>query len=485
MAQFAGDAPDAADVSAVVRQLKSGVRGDVIDAADPGYDGARRVWNAMYDDCRPAAVVRCADEDAVAATVRILRQVGLEIRVAVRGGGHHIAGFGVCDGGVVIDLSRLRRAVALDDRMLVAGGATLHEVDVAGAAVSRAVPVGVVSETGLAGLALSGGVGWLTRMRGYTCDSLVRARVVTADGEVITADEAENADLLWGLRGGGGNFGIVTEFEFASYDQGPVVVGEAYHLIRSEAQAEDVLRFYRDWTATLPREATVWLTIEQVNEDHELLWPEHRGELAAGLLACSAGPSLDLGERLLLPMARELKPAAARVTRMPLVDLQHLQDNSNAAARGMRSYMKGEMVTHLSDAMIAGIARECRRMPTQNTLFEMGQLGGALGDRTDADAAVGLRGAEYLAGFSLMSRDRDHEAENIAWVRRAWKTLLDASAGGTYLNFSGDEGERRVLESLAAHAGAKRSRLIGLKLKYDPTNFFRVNHNIKPADEAS
>ena len=286
--------------------------------------------------------------------------------------------------------------------------------------------------------------------------------------------------MLWGLRGGGGNFGVVTEFEFRSHPIGPVVVGEAYHRIRDGDAAERVLRFYRDWTAEAPRDLTVWIAIEQVNPDYDLLWPAHDGELVAGLLACYAGPSADKGTQILAPMLRDRRPDASRVTTIPMVGLQHLQDGSNAAATGMRSYMKGEMITELTDAAIAGIAGSCQQMPTRNSLFEMGTLGGAMGDVAETDAAVGLRSAQYLAGFSMMSPIDAGVEEGIAWTRSSWKSLTDASAGGVYLNFSGEDGQDRVLKSLGATAGTKRQSLIALKRKYDPTNFFRINHNIDP-----
>lgn len=464
----------------LIAELTAQVRGSVVVPADPQYDQARRVWNAMFDGNRPVAIARCLDEADVAAAVRVLRYS--ELPVAVRGGGHHIAGFGSCDGGVVIDLSSMRRAVPRENRLFVQGGATLHEVDVAGASVGRAVPVGVVSPTGIAGLTLSGGIGWLTRRHGYTCDNLVGARVVTATGALVHASDTENSDLLWGLRGGGGNFGIVTEFEFLSHPIGPVVAGEAYRIIRDADTAEAVLRFYRDWTAEASRDLTVWIAIEQVNADHDLLWPAHQGELVVALLACYAGSSPEDGVRSLGPMLREGHPEATRLGTIPMVRLQHLQDGSNAAATGMRSYMKGEMLTGLSDAAIAGIASACLQMPTENSLFEMGTLGGAMGDLAETDAAVGLRAAQYLGGFSMMSPVDDGLEEGIAWARSAWNSLTDASAGGVYLNFSGADGQDRVLGSLGAGAGGKRQRLIELKRKYDPTNFFRVNHNIDPAD---
>ena len=468
----------------LVRELTAELRGTVTAPGNPKYDSARLVWNAMFDARRPAAVVRCEDEDDVATAVRLLRDA--DVPVAVRGGGHHIAGFGTCEGGFVIDLGAMRTASPVDGgRMLVQGGATLHEVDTAGESVGRAVPLGVVSETGVAGLTLSGGVGWLTRRHGYTCDNLLGARVVTADGEIVHASETENADLLWALRGGGGNFGIVTEFEFQSHPLAHVVVGEAYHVVSDDRRVENVLRFYRDWTAGLSNDVTVWLAIERVNPAYDLLADDHLGQLVVAILGCYAGASLDEGELALAPLTRELGPTASRLSRMRMVDLQHCQDDSAAAAQGMRSYMKGEMLTQLTDSAIAGIAKYSQQMPTSNSLFEMGMVGGAMGEWDEMDAAVGLRDARYLAGFSMMSADDEDLDAKINWTREAWSTLTDASAGGVYLNFSGEDGEGRILRSLGANSGAKRERLFKAKRRFDPTNFFRINHNIDPARTTS
>jgi len=460
--------------------LRAKLRGPVIAPGQPGYDDARKVWNAMFDDRRPLAVVRCVDEDDVAAAVRCLRGTGAPI--AIRGGGHHIAGFGTCDAGFVIDMGAMRTVVPVDDggsRVRVAGGATLHDVDTATDAVGRAVPLGVVSPTGVAGLTLSGGLGWLTRRHGYTCDNLVSARVVTAEGEVVVASERENPELLWALRGGGGNFGVVTEFEFETHPVGPVAVAEAYYPAEREDELVQLLRFYRDWTAELPDAVTAWIMIERASDGHEL-GADALGKLVVGLLACSLETS-GRDRAALEPMLREGSPALTRTTTMSMLDLQHLQDGGSSAATGMHSYMKGEMLTELTDSAIAGIAHHSTQLPTETSLFEMGQLGGALAQRGELDAAVGLRHTRYLGGFSMMSTDGANLDEHIAWTRKAWSSMTDGSAGGVYLNFSGDESRERVMGSLgAAPDDEKRRRLVDLKRRYDPDNVFRVNHNIDP-----
>jgi hypothetical protein len=464
----------------LVAALRADLRGAVITSDHPEYDQGRRVWNAMFDARRPIALLRCADENDVVRAIRRLRDV--EVPVAVRGGGHHIAGFGGCDGGFVIDLAAMRRARLAGDgsRVRVEGGATLHDVDTATCQVGRAVPLGVVSPTGVGGLTLSGGLGWLTRLHGYTCDNLVSARVVTAAGSVMTASPDENPDLLWGLRGGGGNFGVVTEFEFQTYPVDEVVVAEAYHAISHETEADALLRFYRSWSGELPNHTTAWIVIERANRGYQGVLDVAPDQLVFVFSACCAVPS-PVGLRGLTSMTRAGEPRFSRITTMSLVELQHRQDGSGSAARGMRSYTKGQMLSELTDDVIAAVAHNSVRMPTANSLFEMGTVGGAMADRNDMDAAVGLRDGRYLAGFTMMSRDGKDLEENIAWTREAGSSLSSGSAGGVYLNFSGGEAEARVLESLGAPSGgAKQRRLVAVKQRYDPGNFFRINHNIDP-----
>jgi hypothetical protein len=437
----------------------------------------------MYDTARPLAVVRCADERDCAAGLKVLADAGVPI--AIRGGGHHVAGFGTCDDGVVLDLSSMR-GVAIDQASgtaRVQGGATLHDVDTVTSAVGRAVPLGVISETGVAGLALSGGVGWLTRLYGYTCDNLVSARVVTVTGEVVVASETEHRDLLWGLKGGGGNFGLVSEFQFATHAVDVVHVAEAWHAVGTPEEAAALLDFYRAWTAELPDHATAWATFETASpEEHGDVAGDSRRTVVFGLLACAATADEDAARRALGPVLKALKPARAMFDAMRLVELQHLQDTSNAAASGMHVYMKGETVTNLTDEAVAGVAEHVMRFPNRHCLFEVGTLGGELGRRSAGDAAVGMRAGKLLPGFQMMAPNGADLDESIAWARSGWSTLRGGSAGGVYLNFdSADGGAERVLGSLSAEEGAKRARLVELKRRWDPANVLRRNHNIDPS----
>jgi hypothetical protein len=276
---------------------------------------------------------------------------------------------------------------------------------------------------------------------------------------------------------------VVTEFTFQTHPVDVVLVAEAYHVVEDESHIENLLRFYRDWSGEQSNETTVWLLVERSNDWYESLFGGAAGRMVFGLLACCISPS-DAERRALEHFTNEQGPRFARISEMRLLELQHLQDDSGAAATGMRSYMKGEMLTELTDEAIAGIAHHCMRMPTPNTLFEMGSLGGAMGDRGELDTAVGLRDALHLGGFSMMSPDGENIEENIAWTREAWSVLRSGSAGGVYLNFSGEDTEDRILGSLgASRGGAKQERLVTLKRRYDPDNFFRINHNIDPSGD--
>jgi FAD/FMN-containing dehydrogenase len=474
---------DSDNSAELVSELRARVRGGVVTAESPGFDAARRIWNGMFDGARPAALVRCADALDCAAAMRVVGASGIPI--AIRGGGHHVAGFGTCHEGVVLDLGGMR-GVSVDAAARTAhvqAGATLHDVDTATSAVRQAVPLGVVSETGVAGLALSGGIGWLSRLHGYTCDNLISARVVTVGGELVSASDAENPDLLWGLRGGGGNFGVVTDFTFRTHPVDVVHVAEAWHAIAVESDAIRMLDFFRRWTAELPDHTTVWGTFETVSEEHHGSLAENAaGEVVFGMLGCAATADEDEARRVLEPMVRERNPARASFEAVRLVDLQHAQDSSGAATRGMHVYMKGEVVARLSDHALDGIAEHVLRFPTPGSLFEVGMLGGELARRDELSAAVGMRSGRLLPGFAMMAPDGASLDERMAWARSGWECLRDGSAGGVYLNFNGaDESGDRVLASMAGDGqDGKRARLLALKRRWDPANALRLNHNIDP-----
>lgn len=466
----------------VVDELRANLDGEVVAAGDPGYAAAAKVWNGMFDERRPVAVLRPTSEEDVRRAVVALAEV--EAPLAIRGGGHHIAGFGGCDGGFVVDMSGLRGSSVDPDarRIRVQGGALLHDLDTAGAEHGLSVPVGVVSPTGVAGLVLTGGVGWQTRKHGYGCDKLRRARVVTAAGEIVEASEEENADLLWGLRGGGGNFGVVTEFEFEAHEQDRVLVTSVFYRVDDAEEIAALVRAYRDWSLESNRDQTAWTFLGTASETFRPLAPDLVGHKYVGFTGCSLDLS-DASRAHLEKIERfGASPLIARTAPMRMVELQHLGDSGDAALAGMPRYMKGEMMRELTDSMIDGIATNAVAMPTARTIFEMGMQGGAIADLGEMEMAVGMRDAQHLGGWSVMGDEPGEDiADAIQWAREAWQVLAPGSCGGTYLNFDGEADEGRVLGSLSADRGdAKRARLAEIKKTWDPGNRFHVNHNIRP-----
>jgi FAD/FMN-containing dehydrogenase len=472
-----------AEFGTVVDELRANLDGEVIAAGDPEYTAATKVWNGMFDDRRPVAVLRPTSEEDVRRAVAALADV--DAPLAMRGGGHHIAGFGGCDGGFVIDMSRLRGSSVDPDarRIRVQGGARLHELDTAGAEHGLSVPVGVISPTGVAGLVLTGGVGWQTRKHGYGCDKLRSARVVTAGGDVVVASEEENADLLWGLRGGGGNFGVVTEFEFDAHEQDAVLVTYVYYRVDDAEEIAALVRAYRDWSLESNRDQTGWTFLGTASETFRPLAPDLVGKKYVGFTACS----LDLSDASRVHLEKIERfadaPLIAQTVPMRMVELQHFGDSGDAALAGFPRYMKGEMMRELTDSMIDGIAGKAVAMPTTRTIFEMGMQGGAMADIGEMEMAVGMRDAEHLGGWSVMGDEPGEDiSDAIQWAREAWQVLAPGSCGGTYLNFDGEADEGRVLGSLSADRGdEKRARLAEIKRTWDPGNRFHVNHNIRPA----
>ncbi len=472
-----------AGYATVVDELRANLDGPVIAPGDAEYAEAAKVWNGMFDERRPIAVVRPTSEEDVRRAVVALADV--DAPLAIRGGGHHIAGFGGCDGGFVIDMSGLRgSSVDPDARLIrVGGGALLHDLDTAGAEHGLSVPVGVISATGVAGLVLTGGVGWQTRRHGYGCDKLRRARIVTAAGEIVEASETENADLLWGLRGGGGNFGVVTEFEFEAHDQDEVLVTSAYYVVRDAEESAALVRAYRDWSLEAGRDETAWTYLGTGSTYFGDLESRLVGAQYVGFTATSLDTS-DAARARLGEIERFRDDALlAQTQEMRMVELQHYGDDADSALAGFPRYMRGEMMRELTDSMIEGIATEAAAMPTTRTIFEMGMQGGAMADTGEMEMAVGMRDAEHLGGWSVMGDEPGEDiSDAIQWARNAWGVLAPGSCGGTYLNFDGEADEGRVLGSLSADRGdEKRARLAQIKKTWDPGNRFHVNHNIRPA----
>jgi FAD/FMN-containing dehydrogenase len=454
----------------VVRALRDHLTGEVVGAGDEGYDTARSVWNGMIDK-RPDAVVRCATGDDVSAAVGIARAAGLPI--AVRGGGHNVAGLATSEGGVVLDLSRMN-AVTVDAerrRVTVQGGAIWREVDAATQAYGLAAPAGLVSETGVAGLTLGGGIGWLRRKYGLTCDNLVAAELVTAQGEQVRASAEENPDLLWALRGGGGNFGVVTSFEFLLHPVGPEV---AYALVFYDG-AETVagLRALRAVAGDMPEEVAPIAFTGSVPE-MEGIPAEAAGRPMLAVAAAYVGPP-DEGERHLRPLRGLATPIADLSGRMPYTQLQQFLDEDYP--RGRHYYWKSAALAELSDAVIDVVAEYAATQPSTLSTIDVWQMGGALQREPAGGSAYAGRSAGWLVNPEADWDEADADEVNVAWAR-SLITALQPHTVGTYLNFPGflEEGERQ----LRAGFGDNYERLVEVKTRWDPDNVFRLNHNIPP-----
>jgi FAD/FMN-containing dehydrogenase len=453
--------------------LAERTRGEVIAPDHPEYDAARRVWNGMIDR-RPALIARCADADDVATAIAFARAHDLPL--AVRGGGHNVAGTAVVDDGVVIDLSAMRE-VRIDARgrtVHVQGGATWGDVDRVTAPLGLATPGGVVSETGVAGLALSGGVSWQRRRDGMTVDNLVSAEVVLADGRRVRASAQEHPDLYWALRGGGGNFGVVTSFELRLHGLGPDVFDlfVAYPI----EDAERVLAGWRDAVADAPDELATAGVIWTLPVVPEL--PEHlRGVPYVGVGGMWAGDPAD-GERATRPL-RELAT--------PLLDLSrtttYLEMQSELDAyfpAGLRYYWKALYLDGLGDDAIGTTVDWSLRRPSERTLVVIRHCGGAISRVGAEETAFGDRGSEWMLSIDATWDDPAGDEANIAWTRAFWDDAHRFSRHGkTYFNFPGllEEGDAAVRASY----GANHARLVRIKAQYDPDNLFRLNQNIRPA----
>jgi FAD/FMN-containing dehydrogenase len=455
----------------VVRALRSHLTGEVVGAGDATYDTARSVWNGMIDK-RPVAVARCRTADDVAAAVGVARAAGLPI--AVRGGGHNVAGLATAEGGVVIDLS-LMNAVTVDPgtrRATVQGGAIWRDVDAATQPFGLAAPAGLVSETGVAGLTLGGGIGWLRRKHGLSCDNLVAAELVTADGRVVRASLDEHPDLLWALRGGGGNFGVVTTFEFQLHPVGPEV---AYALVLYDgAETVEALRAFRALGAGMPRELSPVAFTGSVADGMEGVPAEHYGKPMLAVAAAFVGPPDD-GEEALKPLRGLARPFADLSGRMPYAVLQQFLDEEYP--RGRHYYWKSAAVAELSDPVIDVVAEYAATQPSPLSTIDVWLMGGALGEEPAGGTAYSGRSAGYLVNPEADWDDPADDAVNLDWARRFIKAL-EPHTVGNYLNFPGllEEGERQLRASFGPHY----ERLVEVKTTWDPDNLFRLNHNVQP-----
>jgi FAD/FMN-containing dehydrogenase len=450
--------------------LRSSLRGQLFRPEDPDYHQHRRVWNGSIDRF-PALIARCAGVADVMTAVRFARDSGLV--VAVRGGGHSFPGHSVCDGGLVIDLGSMK-GIRVDPEARTAraqAGVLLGELDRETQAFGLAVPAGIVTHTGLAGLTLGGGIGWLMRKHGLTVDQLLSVDVVTADGEFVKASETENPDLFWGVRGAGGNFGIVTEFEFRLNPVGPVLL--AGPIFWPMEQSAEVLRFYRDWITDVPDELTT-IVVHRHAPPLPAIPVELHGVPVVTVICCYAGPVED-GERVIRPMREFGSPILDLCLPKPFVAHQAMFDPSFPA--GWWYYFRSCDLAELTDDVIDIVADRAMRMTSPLTAFPIFQLGGAIGRVGEGEMAFNGRGAGHTLNINATTATADGFDEEREWSRSFW-SALEPHHTSVYVNFLMEEGEDRIRQ---AYGAEKYDRLKALKRKYDPDNFLRLNQNIPPA----
>ncbi|MGB8383517.1 MAG: FAD-binding oxidoreductase [Dermatophilaceae bacterium] len=459
---------------ATIAELRGTIEGSLSIPDDPDFDQARKVWNDVIDR-RPALVLRCTGVADVIAGVSFARSEGLPI--AVRGGAHSIAGFSTCDGGVVLDLGSMN-AVHVDpqaQRARVQGGALWKHIDRESQVYGLATTGGLVSSTGVGGFALGGGIGHLARKYGLTCDNLLSAEMVTADGQLVRADENENSDLSWGLRGGSSNFGVVTSMELAMHPVGPVVMGGV--IFYPGEQAAQVLRGWREAVAGTPDELT---TVANLTSAPPLpVLPEKvHGQKVAAVLACWAGPH-DEGEQVLAPLRALGEPITDLLGPIPYVALQQLLDP--LWTRGASNYFTSAFLDELPDAAVdiyAGAHRQAEGPPALCELH-VHQLGGAVGRVPAGATAFAERGAPYVINCIARTPAGVDPAPTFAWARDTRSAMAGYGSGSMYVNFTPEGGEQPARASYPAET---YRRLAELKRRYDPDNTFRFNQNVLPAN---
>jgi FAD/FMN-containing dehydrogenase len=452
-----------------IDNLKGRVKGRLILPGDPGYDEARQIWNAMIDR-RPAVIVQCAAAADVPPAISFARDHGLEI--SIRGAGHNIAGNAVCDNGVMIDFSKMRtvRVDAGKRFAQVEPGATLNDVDRATQDHGLATPLGINSTTGIAGLTLGGGFGWLTRKYGMTIDNLVSVDLVMADGAPMRASDRKNPDLFWAVRGGGGNFGVVTGFEFKLHPVGPEVYSGL--LVFPFNQARQVIDKYREFVKTAPEELNVWAVLRKAPPLPFLPASVHGKEIVA-LAVCYAGGAPD-GRKLVEPLHRFGDALGEHIGLQPYTQWQQAFDP--LLTPGARNYWKSHNFTEISDGALDAVLRYAGRLPTPQCEIFIGLIAGAA-NRVAADAtAYGQRDTRFVLNVHGRWDDPADDGRCIAWARDFFKASAPYASAGAYVNFMTEDEAGRI----ATAYGSSYARLVQIKRRYDPENIFHMNQNIKP-----
>ena len=450
------------DLSALhIKELRDGLEGELLMPDDLGYDQARTVWNAAIDK-RPALIARCANAEDVVEIVRFARQH--EILISVRCGGHNIAGKSVAENGLMIDLTPICQVQVdpLKKTAAVGGGAALGDLDRATQKYGLATTAGVVTHTGVGGLTLGGGVGRLARKFGLACDNLISVDLVTAEGEQVTASLENHPDLFWALRGGGGNFGIATSFRFRLHDIGnEVLFATATHRLDN---AKEALRYFMEFATSAPREVTSQAAFAKMDD----------GTAVVNLGAVHIAP-LDAAEATLAPLINFGSPIATRLETRPYVDVQ-----SDADVRfpyGQRYYWKTHLIDKLPEDGIDALIASYQAVPDNRSMIILQQFGGAVRDVRPQDTAFANRDAEFDFIPAAIWHEGEEPGPSVAWVRDTWEAMTPYSCG-VYMNGLGDGDDERLSDAV----GANEARLRRVKARYDPTNFFRLNTNIVPAD---
>ncbi len=453
-----------------IEEFKRGFGGEILLPGDGAYESARKIWNAMVDK-RPAVIARCATTPDVVRAVNFARDNG--VLLSVRGGGHNIAGNAVCDDGLMIDLSKMKaaRVDAAARRVTIEGGATLADLDAATEAHGLATPVGINSTTGVAGLTLGGGFGWLSRKYGMTVDNLESAEVVTAAGEVVRASASENPDLFWALRGGGGNFGVVTRFEFRLHPVGPDVLSGL--IVYPISEAKSVLRQYREFTAKAPDELSVWTVLRKAPPLPFLPEKVHGREMMALALLYAGDPKR--GEPLIEPLRRFGTPWGEHIGVQPYVAWQKTFDP--LLTPGARNYWKSHNFSTLEDGLFDVVVAYVGKLPSPECEIFFGAIGGATTRPAPDSAAYPHRDAQFVMNFHGRWEDPADDERCVGWARDFFNATAPFASGGVYVNFlTADEGDR-----VRAAYGPNYDRLVRVKRRYDPANLFHMNQNIRPA----
>jgi UDP-N-acetylenolpyruvoylglucosamine reductase len=451
-----------------IDKLREQIRGDVITVDDERYETARRVYNAMIDK-RPDVIVRPVNAGDVMAAVNFAREGRLDL--AIRGGGHSVPGFGTWDGGLVIDLSRMRgvRVNPEERTARVEGGATWGDLNAAAHAFGLATTGGIISTTGVAGLTLGGGIGYLARGFGLSCDNLVSADVVTADGKFVVASEKENEDLFWALRGGGGNFGVVTSLEFALHPVKDIYGGPMFFELR---HVPDILSWFRDYIKTAPEEIGGFPAF-QIAPPLPFIPEQRHGDTFVALVACWAGP-VEQGERALKPWHDVAPVVAEFVGPMPYPALNSAFDG--LVPPGLQHYWKANFVKELSDAAIEAHAEHGPKVPAVNSTVHIYPINGACHRVASDETAFAYRDANFAPVIAGMWPDPAQNTANIKWVRDYYDATAPHSESGGYINFMAEDDQGRIKDNYKGNY----QRLVDVKRKYDAENLFHVNQNIKP-----